>query len=36
MDLSKIKTNELIEYYKKIQVFLDYLEKEEKQVKKEQ
>lgn len=30
MDLNKMKTEELIEYYKKIQDFLRFLEKEEK------
>lgn len=29
MDLSKMKTEELIEFYKKIQDFLKFLEKEE-------
>ena len=29
MDLNKIKTEELIEFYKKIQDFLKFLEKEE-------
>lgn len=31
MGFDKIKTNELIEIYKKIQDFLNFLEKEEKQ-----
>lgn len=29
MDLNKMKTEELIEFYKKIQDFLKFLEKEE-------
>jgi len=29
MDLNKMKTEELIEYYKKIQDFLKFLEKEQ-------
>lgn len=29
MDLNKMKTEDLIEFYKKIQDFLEFLEKEE-------
>lgn len=36
MKIDNMETNELIEIYKKIQVFLDFLEKQEKDYNKQQ